>query len=136
MRRCGGTNGEGEEFLRTRLDREIATSRVPRDRIDRSAADGFVTHARQGGLERLESRLEVLETADAHMADPENVALQRALPACDDRPVLLPEFLPECGIVHARWISDGGHGVGREARIRVQPETERVDSVTRAPVRG
>src|SRR5439155_3485310 len=57
LRRYGGTNGEREEFLRTRLDREIATSRVLRDRIDRGAADDFVTHARQGGLERLESRL-------------------------------------------------------------------------------
>src|SRR2546422_10236128 len=76
----------------------------------------------------METRLEVPEAADAHVTNPENVTLQRALSARDARPVLLPKFLSECGIVDAGRIPDGAHGVGREASIREQPETECVDS--------
>src|SRR2546427_13284963 len=90
-----------------------------------------MTHARQRGLERLESRIEVLEVADAHVADPEDPALQGPLSSGDNGPVLLPKLLPEGVVVDARRISDRGHGVGREAAIRGESEPERVDPSTR-----
>ena len=56
------------------------------------------------------------------------MALQRALSARDDRPVLLSKFLPERGIVHAHRITDCGHRIGCKATIRIQVETEGVDT--------
>src|SRR3989442_4156624 len=86
-------------------------SRPFRNRGDRGPEDGLVTHARQRGLERLESRLKVLEAADAHVADAEDLALQMPLSPGDNGPVSLPKFLPECAVVDARLISDSAqHG--------------------------
>src|SRR5207249_1127126 len=124
---CGGNRGRAvfavqwwNERRKGRIslirgNREIATSRALRNCIQCGAGDCFVTHVPQAGLERLETRLEIFKAADAHVADPENVALQRALSARDDRPVLLSKFLPERGIVHAHRITDCGHRIGCKA---------------------
>src|SRR2546427_5419164 len=92
-----------------------------------SPACGRDTLPRQRGLELWELRVKVLEAADAHVADAEDLALQRPLSPGDDGPVPLPKFLPEGVVVDARWISDGGHGVGREAAIRIESEPQCVD---------
>src|SRR2546428_10179720 len=79
------------------------------------------------GWEGWEARLKGLEAADAHAADAEGLALRRRLSPGDNGPVSRPKFLPEGVVVDARWISDGGHRVGREAAIRIESEPQCVD---------
>ena len=75
-------------------------------------------HLREGRLDRPESRLEVPEGADAHVADAEDAALQAILASRHDRPVGFAEDFPERRIVDARRISDRGNGVRSKTWVR------------------
>src|SRR5712692_3913892 len=88
-------------------------SRSPDDRFGGCVLADSIPQGGEGLFERAKACLEVLEAADSHVADPEDVPLQLGLPSRDDRPMSLTQFLPELCIVDPGRVANRGHRVGR-----------------------
>src|SRR3989441_8723900 len=124
-------NGIGATLLPSEANGESGTprenSRSPDDRFGGCVLVDSIPQGGEGLFERAKACLEVLEAADSHVADPEDVPLQLGLPSRDDRPMSLTQFLPELRIVDPGRVADRGHRVGRVPPFGIQLQAERVD---------
>src|SRR2546422_2204947 len=108
-------NGIGATLLPSDANGESGTprenSRSPDDRFGGCVLVDSIPHGGEGLFERAKARHQVFQAADAHVADPENLALELCLSSRHDRPIAVPQFLPELRIVDPGRVADRGHCV-------------------------
>src|SRR3989441_11898341 len=97
---------QASSYLADETQRTASSSLLLGDRFNCRILVDAAPHGGERGFEGTKAGRQIVETAYAHVTDPEYPAFQRPLPARHGRRVPLPKLLPECGIVDTRRISD------------------------------
>src|SRR3989442_9214701 len=101
---------QASSYLADETQRTASSSLLLGDRFNCRILVDAAPHGGECGFEGTKAGRQIVETAYAHVTDPEYPSFQMPFPARHGRRVHLPKLLPECGIVETRRQSDRGIG--------------------------